>query len=86
MVSGSVAVVMGLSSSVGSRPAVARVRTAVPHLSAVYLPRRRLRDHLDETGDGEVVLVSAPAGYGKTLLLADWVTCHAGRCCRRVPG
>jgi len=70
---------MGLSSSVGSRPAVARVRTAVPHLSAVYLPRRRLRDHLDETGDGEVVLVSAPAGYGKTLLLADWVTRHADR-------
>ena len=70
---------MGLSSNAGPRPAVARVRTAVPHLSAVYLPRRRLRDHLDETGDGEVVLVSAPAGYGKTLLLADWVTRHAGR-------
>lgn len=70
---------MGLSSNAGPRPAVARVRTAVPHLSAVYLPRRRLRDHLDGTRDGEVVLVSAPAGYGKTLLLADWVTRHAGR-------
>ena len=59
---------------IGPRPTVARVRTAVPHLSAVYLPRRRLRDYLDETRDGEVVLVSAPAGYGKTLLLTDWVS------------
>jgi len=65
---------MGYSSSTGPRPTVARVRTAVPHLSAVYLPRRRLRDYLDETRDGEVVLVSAPAGYGKTLLLTDWVS------------
>ena len=42
---------MGPSSSARPRPAVARVRTAVPHLSAVYLPRRRLRDHLDEIRD-----------------------------------
>ena len=70
---------MGPSSSARPRPAVARVRTAVPHLSAVYLPRRRLRDHLDEIRDGEVVLVSAPAGYGKTLLLTDWVTRQPGR-------
>ena len=64
---------MGSSSGAG-RPAVARIRTAVPQLSAVYLPRERLSNHLDETRDGEVVLVSAPAGYGKTLLLADWAT------------
>src|SRR3954451_21561452 len=68
---------MGPSSS--ARPAVARVRRAVPHLSAVYLPRRRLRDHIDETRDGEGVLICAPAGYGKTLLLTDWVTQHTGR-------
>ena len=59
--SGSVTGVMG-SNSGGARPAVARIRTAVPQLSAVYLPRERLSDHLDETRDGEVVLVSAPAG------------------------
>lgn len=57
-----------------SRPAVARIRTAVPQRPALYLPRPRLNAHLDDTADGEVVLVSAPAGYGKTLLLADWVT------------
>lgn len=69
---------MGLRTS-GIRPAVARIRTAVPQLSPVYLPRPRLNDYLDQTRDGEVVLVCAPAGYGKTLLLADWVTGHAGR-------
>src|SRR5690242_8929983 len=67
------------SSSTGPRPAVARVRTAVPHLSAVYLPRPRLRSYLDEIRDGEVVLVAAPAGYGKTLLLTDWVSGQVGR-------
>ena len=70
---------MGLSASGSARPAVARIRTAVPQLSAVYLPRRRLNDYLDDTRDGEVVLVAAPAGYGKTLLIADWVTGHTGR-------
>ena len=71
---------MGSSASGGgTRPAVARIRTAVPQLSAVYLPRGRLSDHLDDIRDGEVVLVSAPAGYGKTLLLADWVTRRPGR-------
>ncbi|HEY0813865.1 MAG TPA: LuxR C-terminal-related transcriptional regulator [Pseudonocardia sp.] len=59
-----------------SRPAVARIRTAVPQLSARYLPRPRLSSFLDAVTDGEVALVSAPAGYGKTLLLADWVTRH----------
>ncbi|MDT7553918.1 MAG: LuxR family transcriptional regulator, maltose regulon positive regulatory protein, partial [Pseudonocardiales bacterium] len=60
----------------GGRPAVAHIRTAVPQLSALYLPRPRLSSFLDDIADGEVVLVSAPAGYGKTLLLADWVTRH----------
>jgi LuxR family transcriptional regulator, maltose regulon positive regulatory protein len=58
----------------GHRPAVARIRTAVPQLSAQYLPRPRLSSFLDGAADGDVALVSAPAGYGKTLLLADWVT------------
>ena len=66
---------MALSSS-GGRPAVARIRTAVPQLSGLYLPRPRLSSFLDGVADGEVALVSAPAGYGKTLLLADWVTRH----------
>ena len=46
----------------------------------LYLPRRRpgfitrprLTERLDESLTRELVLVCAPAGFGKTALLADW--------------
>ena len=37
------------------------------------LPRQRLLDLLDEALAQELTLVCAPAGFGKTALLADWV-------------
>jgi LuxR family maltose regulon positive regulatory protein len=48
------------------------VKTAVPRPPPSFVPRSRLLAALDEAADGQVVLVSAPAGYGKTLLLAEW--------------
>ena len=36
------------------------------------VPRQRLTVRLDEGLAGGLVLVCAPAGYGKTVLLADW--------------
>ena len=38
-----------------------------------WVVRRRLVDHLDHAGDRPVVLVAAPAGFGKTTLLAQWL-------------
>lgn len=38
--------------------------------------RSRLRGHLDRAGYGETVLVSAPAGFGKTTAVADWLRRH----------
>jgi LuxR family maltose regulon positive regulatory protein len=38
-----------------------------------WVVRRRLVDRLDQAGDRPVVLVSAPAGFGKTTLLAQWL-------------
>src|SRR5580700_11395240 len=38
-----------------------------------FVPRRRLVEALDEGLARGRVLVSAPAGFGKTALLADWV-------------
>ena len=45
----------------------------LPRPQPGFVPRPRLLDQLDETLTAGVVLVSAPAGFGKTALLADWV-------------
>src|SRR5258705_13079833 len=37
-----------------------------------FLPRPRLAERLDEALGRGLVLVCAPAGYGKTSLLASW--------------
>ncbi|TWF80140.1 LuxR family maltose regulon positive regulatory protein [Pseudonocardia hierapolitana] len=50
------------------------MKTAVPRPPPSYVPRPRLLVALDEAAAGQVTLVSAPAGYGKTLLLAEWAT------------
>jgi LuxR family transcriptional regulator, maltose regulon positive regulatory protein len=49
---------------------VTRVRP--PHLRRDVVSRPRLLDLLDSGVRREVTLVSAPAGFGKTTLLAEW--------------
>ena len=48
-------------------------RTAVPELPSEFTPRPLLRERLDAATAAQVIVISAPAGSGKTLLLADWV-------------
>jgi len=51
-----------------------RAKTAIPRVPPNLVPRNELRDRLDEFSTNfPVTLVCAPAGYGKTLLLADWI-------------
>jgi LuxR family maltose regulon positive regulatory protein len=45
-----------------------------PRTSASTLPRPHLRDQLTAGLDKNMTLIVAPAGYGKTMLLLDWVT------------
>src|SRR5580692_5995930 len=45
----------------------------VPAVPPDLVPRPRLAERLDEGLARGLVLVCAPAGYGKTVLLADWV-------------
>ena len=45
----------------------------VPVLRPGLVPRARLADQLDDGVGRGVALVVAPAGYGKTVLLAEWV-------------
>src|SRR3954470_8817097 len=48
-------------------------KIVVPELSADFTPRPQLRQRLDLANAAQVIVVTAPAGSGKTLLLADWV-------------
>jgi LuxR family transcriptional regulator, maltose regulon positive regulatory protein len=59
--------------SVGSeRDVLLATKLHVPGTRPGFVPRPRLADRLEEGLDRKLVLVSAPAGSGKTALLADW--------------
>ena len=45
----------------------------VPSKRRGVVPRARLRERLDRITDVTVTLVAAPAGFGKTTLLVDWL-------------
>jgi LuxR family maltose regulon positive regulatory protein len=45
----------------------------VPRSRRALVPRPRLSDRLDRGGASKLTLVSAPAGFGKTTLLGEWL-------------
>jgi LuxR family maltose regulon positive regulatory protein len=53
-------------------------KIVVPELPVEFTPRPRLRQALDQGTAAQVVVVSAPAGSGKTLMLADWLRSGEG--------
>ena len=54
------------------RDALLATKLHLPGSRPGQVPRPRLTDRLDEGLGHGMVLVCAPAGYGKTALLADW--------------
>jgi LuxR family transcriptional regulator, maltose regulon positive regulatory protein len=44
----------------------------LPRLQPGFVPRPRLLDRLEEAPAGQLLLVCAPAGFGKTALLGHW--------------
>src|SRR5713226_9164057 len=49
----------------------------VPRWRHGLVPRPRLSERLNRGAESKLTLVSAPAGFGKTTLLADWVAAVA---------
>ena len=45
----------------------------VPGLRRALVARRRLSDRLSQADEQTLILVSAPAGFGKTTVLAEWM-------------
>jgi LuxR family maltose regulon positive regulatory protein len=45
----------------------------IPRRRRGVVPRARLSERLDRAAEAKLTLVSAPAGFGKTTLLADWL-------------
>ncbi len=48
-------------------------KTSAPRLRSGLVRRQRLTSRLSASADLPLVVVSAPAGYGKTTLLVDWL-------------
>jgi LuxR family transcriptional regulator, maltose regulon positive regulatory protein len=60
---------------------IIRTRITVPRRREELVARHRLNDLLDKLVEKRLVLVSAPAGYGKTSLMVDFAsTCHLPVC------
>ena len=55
----------------GAIPEVSLARTVAPVVPANFLSRKHLF-HLFETNMPGATIVAAPAGYGKTMLVAEW--------------
>lgn len=54
-----------------------RTRFYIPPLKPDHLVRTELMQALQQSRGGELVLISAPAGYGKTTLVSQWLHTHS---------
>lgn len=56
----------------GKQPLI-KTKLFIPHLLKSLVPRPQLLEKLKEGAQKPLILISAPAGYGKTTLLAEWI-------------
>lgn len=58
-------------------PPIRRAKFRIPRLGNGHVPRPRLTARVEQARHVPLTLVSAPAGFGKTTLLAEWASGHA---------
>ncbi len=58
--------------------ALVTTKFSVPRVRGVLVPRPRLTTLMDAGNEAALTLVSAPAGFGKTTVLAAWLTRTSG--------
>src|SRR5438034_6636244 len=51
----------------------------IPSLNHSLVPRPRLLERLNQGMERKLILLAAPAGFGKTTLLCEWIHASAGR-------
>lgn len=61
-------------------PALISTKIHPPPLPRTHIERERLRLRLEAGKQGKLILVSAPAGFGKTTLVAEWAD-HCSQSC-----
>ena len=59
-------------------PALLETKFYVPRARRDLVPRPRLAERLDRGSASKLTLVSAPAGFGKTTLLSEWLAAGPG--------
>lgn len=52
---------------------IIQTKFCIPHLTPDIIPRQRLLSLLDKSVEIQLTLVSAPAGYGKSVLVSQWL-------------
>jgi LuxR family maltose regulon positive regulatory protein len=60
------------AAATGKRDVLLATKLHIPRTRPGFVARARLADRLTQAHGRELVLVCAPAGFGKTALLADW--------------
>jgi len=53
-----------------------RTKISIPVLRLGLVLRKRLIEKLDKGLENRLTMISAPAGYGKTTLLCEWIASH----------
>lgn len=64
---------------VASAPDLLRTKLEIPPARAELVSRPRLAEQLNNALSRPLTLICAPAGYGKTTVLGEWLSTEAGR-------